>query len=146
MEVPYPQSAMTSVEIAPGNAAEGAPTGRWRNGLCDCCETIATGRFWMGWCLNCVLQGQLLERYRLNLFGMPGAGQKYVCMIYSIASLVLYVLLMSVRVPAVVSIGKSLLECFSCLRICIHTLNMPRFVFSYVRSLWQSRFCLSSGA
>jgi hypothetical protein len=97
---------MSTVDISSGSA-ESAPTGRWRNGLCDCCETIATGRFWMGWCLNCVLQGQLLERFHLNLFGMKGPEpMKHVCMIYSIASLVLYVLLVSVQVPAVVSIGK----------------------------------------
>jgi hypothetical protein len=106
IEVPYPESAMSTVDISSGSA-ESAPTGRWRNGLCDCCETIATGRFWMGWCFNCVLQGQLLERFHLNLFGMKGPEpMKHVCMIYSIASLVLYVLLMSVRVPAVVYIGK----------------------------------------
>lgn len=107
IEVPYPEGSMSSVEISSGKATDAAPTGRWRNGLCDCFETIGSGVFWMGLCCNCFLQGQIMERFRLNLLGMPGAGQKNVCMIYSIAMVALYIILFAtVRVPVLYLIGK----------------------------------------
>lgn len=108
---------MSSMQVSSGDG-EAAPTGRWRNGLCDCCETVCTGRFGMGLCLNWVLLGQVMQRFRLNLLGQPGGEQKYVCMIFSIAITVLIVLVISIPHAAVTSICKYCTHNYSILRGC----------------------------
>ena len=56
-----------------------APTGKFRNDLCDCCKTCPCPLF-MGWCCPGILTGQVLQRLKLNALGMPGDHQN-TCMI-----------------------------------------------------------------
>jgi len=46
-----------------------APQGRWRHGLCSCCDVVTQGTFWMGFLCTPVLIAQLLTRLRLNWKG-----------------------------------------------------------------------------
>lgn len=95
------------MQLSSSTDGKDAPKGRWRNGLCDCCETIATGRFWMGLFLSWVLQGQVMQRFRLNLLGQPSEPpQKHVCMIFSIAILILIILPSAIPNAAVSAICK----------------------------------------
>ena len=80
-EVPYP-GASEGTTIASGgtfagtSAGGGVPPkdndvvkGMWRKDLLDCCEVFCNGMFWMSWCLNPIIFGQVMERMKLDAFG-----------------------------------------------------------------------------
>ena len=62
--------------------------GRFRNDLCDCCETCPCP-FWLGFCFAAVLAGQVMQRMGLNPIGMPG-DSKNTCTIMAVLTIVVY--------------------------------------------------------
>jgi Cys-rich protein (TIGR01571 family) len=50
-----------------------APTGKFRNGLCDWTEICCTGQFWFGFCCTPVMLAQMLGRMGLNWNGSKAA-------------------------------------------------------------------------
>ena len=45
------------------------PTGKWRNGFCDCCSQCSKALFWLSWCCSPVSLGQIMTRMGLNWLG-----------------------------------------------------------------------------
>lgn len=70
-QVPYPNNQSNTNNNSRVGGSLNIPEGRWRNELCDCCEVVATPMFWMGWCCNPILMGQVMQRFKLNPFGVP---------------------------------------------------------------------------
>ncbi|GAX12568.1 hypothetical protein FisN_13Lh017 [Fistulifera solaris] len=67
-----------------------APTGRFRNGMCDCFEVFCSGRFWMACCCIGCYMGQIMQRFKLNPFGAPGNYQN-TCLICTVAFTILII-------------------------------------------------------
>ena len=73
-EVPYP----TTFDNGSGGAVTpvkpdlGAPKGRWRHDLCDCCQVCCcTGICCNAWCCPGLVVGQIAQRFKLSFCGTP---------------------------------------------------------------------------
>ena len=86
--VPYPSRApdMAATHSNPESSdappthsltSRSAITGRWRNHMCDCCEVLCNGLFWMSWCCLPILFGQLMRRKKLTACGIPARENGY---------------------------------------------------------------------
>ena len=52
--------------------SDNAPTGEWRNGLCDCCKYgLLHPMLLMAWCCPQILVAQVMTRMKLNFLGKP---------------------------------------------------------------------------
>jgi Cys-rich protein (TIGR01571 family) len=77
--------------------AYGIPTtdGRWRTDICDCCPAGNCSLCCMGFWCTPILMGQLMQRMKYNLCGVPvqpnGTGYKCVCMVISITTIFLFI-------------------------------------------------------
>ena len=64
--------AIVSNPTAAGAVDLGAPKGRWRNDLCDCCEVCCcTGMCCNACCCTGIVVGQLAQRFHLSFCGSP---------------------------------------------------------------------------
>lgn len=61
------------------------PANKFRYSLFECCTCDA--QFWMGWCCSAIVLGQLLQRLKLNFYGVKTGDDQYKnsCMILTIA-------------------------------------------------------------
>jgi Cys-rich protein (TIGR01571 family) len=90
-EVPYPRSSVGTTIAAGGAVASsgsgsaGVPQnqdvvmGMWRKGLLDCCGVLCNGMFWMSLCCNPIIFGQVMERMKLDFFGVKTRNYKNTC-------------------------------------------------------------------
>lgn len=65
------------------NDQDVAPTGRFKNELCSCCETCPCP-FFMGCFCPGILAGQVFQRMKYNIVGMPSSDYKNTCLIMTI--------------------------------------------------------------
>lgn len=64
---PLPESAMTAERII------NAPTGRWKDGLCDCFSVgICHPSVWCAFCCGKIAMAQVMMRMQLTWLGEPG--------------------------------------------------------------------------
>jgi Cys-rich protein (TIGR01571 family) len=76
-DVPYPTNTTTTTTVMttmttapPPPPLPMAPTGRWRNKLCDCFEVCCSSCLcWQACCCVGILIGQLAQRFNLDCFG-----------------------------------------------------------------------------
>jgi Cys-rich protein (TIGR01571 family) len=102
-EVPYPRSAMVGPLFASGGAVAGSAgdvplqeqqedqdviKGMWRKDLLDCFAVLCNGMFWMSWCCNPIIFGQVMERMKLDAFGRVETGKKGTCSIVTTVFLI----------------------------------------------------------
>jgi Cys-rich protein (TIGR01571 family) len=66
-------SISTTPEITKALQGTPAPTGQFRNSLCDWTEICCTGQFWFGLCCSPVMLAQMLGRMGLNWNGGKAA-------------------------------------------------------------------------
>eukprot|EP00540_Astrosyne_radiata_P011647 CAMPEP_0116834858 /NCGR_PEP_ID=MMETSP0418-20121206/7220_1 /TAXON_ID=1158023 /ORGANISM="Astrosyne radiata, Strain 13vi08-1A" /LENGTH=209 /DNA_ID=CAMNT_0004464455 /DNA_START=30 /DNA_END=659 /DNA_ORIENTATION=+ len=58
-----------TVVVVDGEDPTGAPHGKWRNGLCSCCEVLCKCTFWMALCCHTPSVAQLMTRMNLDYSG-----------------------------------------------------------------------------
>lgn len=106
-EVPYPRTgASVGTTIAIGGAVAGsgsdsagklqdqddAVKGMWRKDLLDCFTVVLTGMFWMSWCCNPILFGQVMQRMKLDVFGGKSGNYERTCTIITTMFVITFVL------------------------------------------------------
>mmetsp|Transcript_5819 Transcript_5819/g.14554 ORF Transcript_5819/g.14554 Transcript_5819/m.14554 type:complete len:299 (-) Transcript_5819:304-1200(-) len=76
--------AASFVEDASSPPPPAVITGAWRHDIFSCFDVFCNGMFWMSWCCTYIAMGQLLQRLKLNVCGVPGGDSKKTCMIWTI--------------------------------------------------------------
>ena len=106
-QVPYPSASVGTTTIASGGAFAGTSAGRgvlpqddsdvvkgmWRNNLLDCFEVFCNGLFWMSLFCNPIIFGQVMERMKLDAFGLK-KGKEGTCNIITAVFVVYLVLIL----------------------------------------------------
>ena len=106
----------------------GAPIGRWRTGLCSCCDVITQSTFWMGVCCTPVLIAQLITRLGLTWNGLEGP-QEETSLSFNRILLGMMIVLAVWKIPIVGGIG-----------LLVFFLVIVVYVGSYVRAYVRHKY------